>query len=92
MKAMKLWCECGMSFGLTRIQFDDFQVGICGMLTCVKCKKVLLPMVEEINCLAEEIEIKGKDPGWSVCEWEKRIKDIMEAFGDAVLVAPDGVI
>jgi hypothetical protein len=93
MKVVKVWCECGECLGLTKTQFADFEDGICGPLKCPKCGKKLLPIDEEINCLLEEVEFIGKDPGWDVCQWQKMIKHLMETLGrHVILVTPDGVI
>jgi len=78
MKMVKIWCECGQYYALTEIQYNDFEYGICGTLNCIKCKNKLVPMDKEINCLVEEVDVDGEDPGWNEVLWIKMVKNIRE--------------
>ena len=92
MKMVKIWCECGRYFALTKIQYNDFEDGICGILNCTKCKKNLLPIDKEVNCLLEEVEINGDDPGWNGALWIKMIKSIREKVGNNIsLIIPGNI-
>ena len=92
MVIVKIWCECGQYYGLTKLQHSDFEDGICRALKCIKCKKKLLPMGDEINCLLEEVEMDGKDPGWNEVLWIEMIKSIKEKLGNNInLIIPGNI-
>lgn len=65
-KEIDIICKCKSTIRLTAIQYDDFDMGIMGTLNCPTCKTILMPSNRRIKDIKEkEIEVEGKDRGWS---------------------------
>jgi hypothetical protein len=67
-KGTVIHCTCGFRLMLTAIQYEDCDMGICGVINCPKCKKVILlprDLREKDSKITEEtIELEGEDKGW----------------------------
>lgn len=53
---------------LSKIQFDDFNMGIMGWLDCPNCKNPMLPIKRSKGIKIKKENVVGKDMGWSGIE------------------------